>query len=139
MIEMLAVTENLDLDHVHHRLTDVQRVGNRLWRPLRLICIAISRIEGFFQFLALKAEYPQDNLVPPEVLVDEAWHEHILFTKNYSEICDKVFGAYMHHTPMQRNTTPEAIARHEAGIIKIHIFQILCWIFLRAHQRVVPE
>jgi hypothetical protein len=35
----------------------------------------------------------------PSKLVDTAWHEFILMTRDYSRFCDKAFGAYLHHTP----------------------------------------
>lgn len=32
-------------------------------------------------------------------LVDAAWHQFILYTTEYSEFCQAVFGAYQHHSP----------------------------------------
>lgn len=31
--------------------------------------------------------------------VDEVWHNHILFTRDYADFCDDVFGGYLHHMP----------------------------------------
>jgi hypothetical protein len=31
--------------------------------------------------------------------VDEAWHQFILFTVEYTEFCDRYFGEYIHHCP----------------------------------------
>lgn len=33
------------------------------------------------------------------VIVDSVWHNHILFTKDYTEFCLEVFGHYLHHEP----------------------------------------
>lgn len=37
--------------------------------------------------------------VGPAELVDDFWHEHILFTKQYMEFCQEHFGEYIHHQP----------------------------------------
>lgn len=31
--------------------------------------------------------------------IDEMWHEFILFTKDYTDFCQRYFGEYMHHLP----------------------------------------
>lgn len=35
----------------------------------------------------------------PSQVVDDLWHEFILYTRNYQQFCNKAFGGYMHHTP----------------------------------------
>src|SRR3954447_26144862 len=35
----------------------------------------------------------------PSKLVDVAWHEMILRTREYHEFCRRAFGEYLHHTP----------------------------------------
>ncbi|AXY74279.1 hypothetical protein D3H65_09960 [Paraflavitalea soli] len=38
--------------------------------------------------------------IPDELLiVDEMWHNFILFTKEYQDFCSFYFGGYLHHTP----------------------------------------
>lgn len=37
----------------------------------------------------------------PSQIVDDAWHEFILFTKHYNDFCLKAFGRYLHHTPAE--------------------------------------
>ncbi len=47
----------------------------------------------------------------PSQAVDEAWHEFILFTREYREFCQKAFGRFLHHTPaeaMETKTTAQA-------------------------------
>jgi hypothetical protein len=39
--------------------------------------------------------------------VDEAWHQFVLFTKQYSEFCERFFGRYVHHSP---SNSPDALA-----------------------------
>jgi hypothetical protein len=35
----------------------------------------------------------------PSRVVDDLWHEFILYTKNYAAFCDYAFGRFLHHTP----------------------------------------
>ena len=35
----------------------------------------------------------------PSQIVDDLWHEFILYTRHYQRFCKKAFGSYMHHTP----------------------------------------
>lgn len=42
-----------------------------------------------------------DKLVVHEDLfiLDEMWHTFILFTRDYTDFCERYFGYYLHHTP----------------------------------------
>ena len=35
----------------------------------------------------------------PSQVVDELWHEFILFTRDYQDFCRAAFGRFLHHTP----------------------------------------
>jgi hypothetical protein len=35
----------------------------------------------------------------PSQVVDDLWHEFILYTRNYQEFCKQAFGGFFHHTP----------------------------------------
>jgi hypothetical protein len=35
----------------------------------------------------------------PSQVVDDLWHEYILYTRNYDEFCRRAFGRFLHHTP----------------------------------------
>jgi hypothetical protein len=37
----------------------------------------------------------------PSQVVDVAWHEFILFTRQYQEFCKTAFGRFLHHTPAE--------------------------------------
>ena len=37
----------------------------------------------------------------PSQVVDEAWHNFILFTKNYSVFCKSALGRFLHHVPAE--------------------------------------
>ena len=38
---------------------------------------------------------------PPE-LIDECWHNFILFTEDYEEFCHNFFGKFIHHRPKRK-------------------------------------
>ena len=35
----------------------------------------------------------------PSQVVDDLWHEFILYTRHYQQFCGKAFGGFLHHTP----------------------------------------
>ena len=42
----------------------------------------------------------------PSQVVDDAWHEFILFTRHYQEYCGRAFGHFLHHTPAEAMRAP---------------------------------
>lgn len=42
----------------------------------------------------------------PSQVVDDAWHEFILFTRAYENFCRKALGRFLHHTPAEAMSTP---------------------------------
>jgi len=51
------------------------------------------------RFIEIRLNFPEVSIVPSE-LVDEVWHTHILFSKDYFRFCDVVnHGEYIHHNP----------------------------------------
>lgn len=42
----------------------------------------------------------------PSQAVDVAWHEFILFTKQYEHFCQKALGRFLHHTPAEAMQSP---------------------------------
>ena len=45
--------------------------------------------------------------------IDEAWHQFVLFTRQYVDFCQRFFGRYMHHSPSnapESKTAPAAEA-----------------------------
>jgi hypothetical protein len=57
-----------------------------------------TKITLYKQWLSLKSVYDGEYL-PPNELIDEVWHEHILHTEKYMEDCKIIFGKYLHHYP----------------------------------------
>jgi hypothetical protein len=42
----------------------------------------------------------------PSQVVDDAWHEFILFTRHYARFCRGAFGRFLHHTPAAAMSSP---------------------------------
>lgn len=53
-------------------------------------------------FLILQKKHLSESLVPTRE-IDEFWHNHILYTKHYSQDCLHIFGHYLHHEPAAPN------------------------------------
>ncbi|WP_052250038.1 hypothetical protein [Flavobacterium sp. KMS] len=41
------------------------------------------------------------------IIIDEMWHNFILFTKDYNDFCQTYFGQYIHHQPKTRKENEE--------------------------------
>ena len=51
----------------------------------------------------------------PSKAVDEAWHEMILITREYTYFCERAFGRYLHHNPDSTIDVPmDEITRRDA-------------------------
>lgn len=58
----------------------------KLW----LVLAKVAKIENSNKSFVI------DNAL---LVIDEMWHNFILFTKDYSAFCDNYFGHYLHHSP----------------------------------------
>lgn len=45
----------------------------------------------------------------PLLILDEMWHNFILFTKEYTHYCESNFGHYVHHAPVSRRELEELV------------------------------
>jgi hypothetical protein len=88
--DVLTRVMALDLDKVKRRLVDPKRYGVKQDVADR----AIMEFKRFF-FLTGTEKPP---LVPSKA-VDIVWHEFLMFTKDYSQSCGRLFGKFIHHEP----------------------------------------
>ena len=106
-----------DLSHV------VARVAKEHsdWDPQRLQ----TAVQEYRKWLFLCAMKPADGgplgmgATPGSRDVDEVWHAHILFTKDYHQACLALCGHFVHHTP----TSDEEQAhgnRHYANTLSLY-------------------
>lgn len=58
----------------------------------------ILRIESLYKDFMLECMVEKDSReVAPEI--DEFWHTHLLFTKDYAKMCMDIGGFFVHHNP----------------------------------------
>ncbi len=60
-------------------------------------------IMDYRRFLLLIKKHGGRYELAPTKLIDEAWHQHILFTRKYHHDCAVIFGRYLHHFPVLDN------------------------------------
>ncbi|TXT29747.1 MAG: hypothetical protein FD131_2213 [Rhodocyclaceae bacterium] len=65
----------------------------------------------------------------PSQAVDDAWHEFILFTRQYDTFCRHAFGRFLHHTPAEAMSTPT-----QASDSLKRAWRLAC-----AHEKINPK
>lgn len=107
MLSQESRVKNLNLRFLEKRLTDRQK-----WS----MDDAREAVRRYKNFLILLLRYP-DEILAPAPDIDEAWHNHILFTREYIRDCQAIFGEYLHHTP-SRNSGPEEKLAMEDALVR---------------------
>ena len=51
------------------------------------------------QFFLTYHKSGYQRVAMPSQVVDDLWHEFILYTRNYAQFCRNAFGSFLHHTP----------------------------------------
>lgn len=70
-------------------------------------------IMHYKRFMSFKGLYPSIRDGMFSARIDAVWHQHILYTKNYAEFCQSVFGYFVHHTPCNiMDLSDEAFAEY---------------------------
>jgi hypothetical protein len=74
--------------------------------------LVLDTLKSFF-LISYKAK--SRPVAMPSQVVDVAWHQFILFTKNYEVFCKRGIGRFLHHTPTEamksRTTAQDGIKR----------------------------
>ncbi|MBI5108879.1 MAG: hypothetical protein HZA62_09030 [Rhodocyclales bacterium] len=60
-------------------------------------CALVAR--GLRQFFLAYLTSGRRFVAMPSQVVDELWHEFILYTRAYDAFCGQAFGGFLHHTP----------------------------------------
>ena len=60
-----------------------------------------------FLFLCEQPDAHDSTIHGPLVIIDEMWHNFVLFTREYTDYCMSVYGHYQHHGP---TTQAESLA-----------------------------
>jgi hypothetical protein len=69
----------------------------------------IQRLEvfaGLLDYFQLARSAGKRMVAMPSQTVDDAWHEFILFTRQYDKFCQGAFGRFLHHTPAEAMSAP---------------------------------
>ena len=62
---------------------------------------ATEVVEGMREYFHVCNIARHKMIAMPSQAVDVAWHEFILFTRDYKKFCDKALGRFLHHTPAE--------------------------------------
>lgn len=65
----------------------------------------------------------------PSQVVDDLWHEFILYTRAYNQFCSKAFGRFMHHTPA---AVLGSVAGQNVGLRR-------CWYLVCREEGINPK
>lgn len=99
--------DQMDLTHV------IERVMKERWWTRRM---AEVTARFYKNFLWLSKKYPEKHFSPTKQ-IDHIWHAHILYTKDYHEMCERVFGHYLHHQPTHEKENNSAEESSEGNIL----------------------
>jgi hypothetical protein len=81
------------------------------------------------QFFLAYAKSGYRHVSMPSQVVDDLWHEYILYTRDYETFCKAAFGRFFHHTPAARLSYSGASA---AGLRR-------CWWHVCAEEYINPK
>jgi hypothetical protein len=62
--------------------------------------------DGLREYFQLCRESRKRLVAMPSQVVDDAWHEFILFTRQYQQFCERGLGRFLHHTPAEAMRSP---------------------------------
>ena len=85
---------HFDLDDPHAALTFSQKLMSEQKWSLPQTQRAIAEYKKFMLLVVMGP-----NGASPSKMVDEVWHLHLTFTKNYQDFCKKVAPQFIHHHP----------------------------------------
>jgi hypothetical protein len=92
------------IDHFDYtRLLDARLAMKRSGLDARQRQIVFNALAEYFQICRMAGKH---MVSMPSQVVDDAWHEFILFTRNYETFCNKALGRFLHHIPAESMSTP---------------------------------
>ncbi len=83
---------------------DFGKIAKKVQKDLRGVTSSYidAGIEHLKRYYALAVLEP-DEVHAVSMPVDPFWHAHILFSADYFEFCDRAFGNYLHHVPLDND------------------------------------
>lgn len=123
----VASTQGLSLEEAKHYIAELLDLRPMIRRLVEIdgktLYWAQTAAHQYRRYLYIKKKYGLHLVLPPSVEIDQVWHTHILFTRDYIAFCDKVFGEYAHHVPhlgLEARTQAE-LEQHFAITQALHI------------------
>jgi len=98
-----AYIDKLDLDYIVEFMC-----SERYPLPRWSLSDATHCCQLYKNFLFLSKKHLPEFLVPTRE-IDEFWHNHILYTKNYFRDSLAIFGHYLHHDPASPEDNAELL------------------------------
>ena len=105
--------KDLDLGFLEERLIDLKG-----WSEDE----AQESVRRYKNFLILLTRFPRAVLAPAAD-IDDAWHEHILHTVEYTRDSLHIFGEYLHHAPARKSRPEEKALMKEALALTSILYQ----------------
>lgn len=110
----MGTTTEIILDPVQLQNMLAYKNENVISRFTGMFAISEDEAEDIFRetikFLYI-VRLPKIYIMDDLVILDEMWHNFILFTKEYHRFCTEHFGKYLHHLPASKKEKEEANAR----------------------------
>lgn len=79
-------------------------------------------LAGLADYFQICRQSGRRMVAMPSQVVDDAWHEFILFTRQYDKFCRHGFGRFLHHTPAEAMSSPTQASN---GIKRA--WRLACW------------
>ena len=73
--------------------------------------------DGLRQFFRAYLASGGRYVAMPSLVVDDLWHEFILYTRDYQLFCQQAFGRFLHHAPTVVRRGPHKA--HERGLYRV--------------------
>ncbi|HLO64229.1 MAG TPA: hypothetical protein VK165_14825 [Azonexus sp.] len=83
-------------------------------------------LDGLREYFLFCRQAGRRMVAMPSQAVDDAWHEFILFTRQYDSFCSGAFGCFLHHTPAEAMRSPTQASK---GLRR-------AWRLACAHERI---
>jgi hypothetical protein len=90
-------------------------------------CQLVAR--GLRQFFLAYLAGGRRYVSMPSQVVDDLWHEFILYTRHYEQFCGRAFGRFLHHTPAVAVGTP---GQGDEGLRR-------CWKYACLEENINPR
>lgn len=95
--DLWAKIEQFDFDQTPSEYDFTLRLAHENYWTQNFTKQAILEYKKFMYLAAVS-----DVMVSPSEIVDTVWHQHLIFTKSYSEFC-QILGKQIQHIPSTHN------------------------------------